>query len=103
MLAQRFGAINRIPGPPAFPIIGSTMYGLAPNEIARRYVPEIVSKYGQDGLVRGWLGPIPLVEVFEPDTVRQIVGTAACLAVVLGSARIHSAAASPPARQHGRG
>ena len=47
---------------------------LNPHTYPTQLVPVMVAKYGKDGVFRNWLGPMPNLEVFDPDTVRTGIG-----------------------------
>jgi len=73
---QKYAALNAIPGPPVYPIIGSVLSIMPPDKYEQRFVPDFVQKYGHNGVMRYWIGFIPIIDVFEPETIRQVIGTA---------------------------
>ena len=70
--------IDRIPGPPHLPLVGSAPYLFDPKDYADAYVARYVTGCARDaGMFSFWLGPFPYVEMFDPDTVAEVLGTRA--------------------------
>jgi hypothetical protein len=73
-LPQRFGAVNRLPGRLMLPVLGNVWDFGDPSEYETKFMEE-VARMGSKGAFRTWLGVFPVVEVFEPDLIQDVMGT----------------------------
>jgi hypothetical protein len=49
---------------------------LGAEAVADQFVPKYVEGVGRNaGMIRYWMGPFPVVEMFDPDTVAELLGT----------------------------
>ncbi|XP_044739731.1 cytochrome P450 4c21-like [Chrysoperla carnea] len=63
--------VLKIPGPPAYPVIGNGLLLRGSHEEISNVMVKIFTKYNQ--LCRLWLGPVPIVIVSEPKIIQEVL------------------------------
>ncbi|KAK0412030.1 hypothetical protein QR680_005990 [Steinernema hermaphroditum] len=69
--------INRIPGPPSYPIVGSVL-NFSPNSEKFTYQMEYYFRVfsegiQNDGLLKMWIGPVPIVMLTRAETIKTLL------------------------------
>ncbi|KAG5681623.1 hypothetical protein PVAND_011039 [Polypedilum vanderplanki] len=71
---------DQIPGPKAFPIIGSSHKILKKSEEDRfKIVQDMLAKYETNEMTRFWLGPVLFIFINEPKLIQQVLNSNDCL------------------------
>ncbi|XP_044729743.1 cytochrome P450 4c21-like [Chrysoperla carnea] len=63
---------SKLPGPPAYPIIGNGALLFGSHEEASHNLLDICLQY-QKSLIRFWLGPIPVAVILDPEDIQEVL------------------------------
>ncbi|XP_044728535.1 cytochrome P450 4C1-like isoform X2 [Chrysoperla carnea] len=64
---------SKLPGPPAYPIIGNGALFLGTIEETTKNLLSLGEQYRNSSLVRAWIGPLPIFAALDPKIVQEVL------------------------------